>query len=176
MPSTSRVAPPTLAELTNDSAWKQLLLLLYIMPTDVSIDVNRKLVITVCSGTVTDEEFGQAREKLLAHPAFDASFDRLWDFSAVTKEEVSPEVLASLVKTSPFVGDISRAVVVSLSPKAVGRIMEFISASRRFNRRIAAFPTLESAEQWIESRAPAARTAAGTYPLGRGSLSSKRLS
>jgi hypothetical protein len=121
------------------------------MPAFVTIDVERKLVITVCSDTVTDEEFVQARKQLLADPTFDPSFDRLWDFSAVTKEQVSDETIAHLVETSPFEGDILRAVVVSMTAKALDRVMEFVSQSRRFNRRIAAFPTLESAWQWLES-------------------------
>lgn len=121
------------------------------MPAEVSIDAVRRLVMTVCSGKVTDDEFLQAREQLLANPAFDPSFDRLWDFSAVTREEVSENAMAHLVKTSPYTGDILRAVVVSMSPQALGRIMEFVSQSRRFNRRIAAFPTREAAERWIES-------------------------
>lgn len=108
-------------------------------------------MITVCSDTVTDEEFVQARKQVLADPTFDPSFDRLWDFSAVTGEQVSDETIAHLVETSPFEGDVLRAVVVSMSAKALARVMEFIAQSRRFNRGIAAFPTVESARQWLES-------------------------
>ena len=122
-----------------------------VMPAQLTIDPERKLVITVCSGMVTDAEFLQAREQLLADPNFDASFDRLWDFSAVTKEQVSEEAMAGLVKTSPHVGDISRAVVVSMAAKPLVRILQFVSQSRRFNRRIAAFPSREAAEQWIKT-------------------------
>jgi len=121
------------------------------MPALVTIDVKRKLVITVCSDTVTDEEFVQARKQLLADPAFDPSFDRLWDFTAVTGEQVSDETIAHLVETSPFEGDILRAVVVSMSAKALARVMEFVAQSRRFNQRIAAFPSRETAWQWLES-------------------------
>ena len=121
------------------------------MPAHATIDRERKLVITVCSGTVTDDEFLEARKQVLADPTFDSSFDRLWDFSAVTSEQVSEEAIAHLVETSPFVGNILRAVVVSMSPKALTRVMEFLSQSRRFNQRIAAFPTRESAWQWLES-------------------------
>jgi hypothetical protein len=121
------------------------------MPAVVTIDVKRKLVITVCSETVTDQEFVQARKQVLADPAFDPAFDRLWDFSAVTGEEVSDETMAHLVETSPFVGDILRAVVVSMSAKALAHVMEFVALSRRFNRRIAVFPTREAAQQWLES-------------------------
>ena len=121
------------------------------MPALVTIDVKGKLVTTVCSDTVTDEEFVQARKQVLADPTFDPSFDRLWDFSAVTGEQVSDETIAHLVETSPFEGDILRAVVVSMSAKALARVMEFVAQSRRFNQRIAAFPTLEAARQWLES-------------------------
>jgi hypothetical protein len=121
------------------------------MPALVTIDVERKLVITVCSGTVTDEEFVQARKQVLADPTFDPSFDRLWDFTAVTGAEVNDETIAHLVETSPFMGDILRAVVVSMSAKALARVMEFVAQSRRFNRRIAAFPSRETAWQWLES-------------------------
>ena len=128
------------------------------MSTLVTIDVERKLVITVCSDTVTDEEFVQARKQVLADPRFDPSFDRLWDFSAVTKEQVSDETIAHLVETSPFEGDIARAVVVSMLPQGLARVMEFVSQSRRFNRRIAAFPTQEAARQWLESERRARST------------------
>ena|SRR5664279_4360588 len=121
------------------------------MPAVVTIDVKRKLVITVCSDTVTDEEFVHARKQVLADPTFDPSFDRLWDFSGVTGEQVSNETIAHLVETSPFEGDILRAVVVSMTAKALERVIEFVTQSRRFNRGIAAFPTRESARQWLES-------------------------
>jgi hypothetical protein len=132
------------------------------MPTLVTIDVERKLVITVCSDTVTDEEFIQARKQVLADPTFDPSYDRLWDFSAVTKEQVSDDTISHLVETSPFEGDISRAVVVSMLPEALARVMEFVSQSRRFNRRIAAFPTQEAARQWLESERRARPPAQGS--------------
>ena len=50
-----------------------------------------------------------------------------------------------------IISGLSRAVVVSMSPKALARVMEFVSQCRRFNRRIAAFPTQEAARQWLES-------------------------
>ncbi len=122
-----------------------------LMPIQVTIDPQRQLVITTCFGLVTADEFLQAREQVLADTTFDPTFDRLWDFSSVTGEQVSEELISRLVKTSPFAGDILRAVVVSLSPKTLARILEFIAESRRFNRRIAAFPTREAAEGWIQS-------------------------
>ncbi|MEP6810141.1 MAG: hypothetical protein ABI992_07845 [Chthoniobacterales bacterium] len=121
-----------------------------VMPANVTIDVERKLVITDCAGMVTDAEFLEARRQLLADPDFDPSFDRLWDFSAVTEERVSAETLAHLVATSPHHDAILRAVVVSMAPQTLSRVMDFVSQSRKYNRQIAAFPTRKSAEEWLE--------------------------
>ena len=121
------------------------------MPVLITIDVERKLILTVGSGAVRDEDFLEARKEVLDHPDFDPSFDRLWDFSAVTEEHVSEATIEHLVGTSPFEGEVLRAVVASMSPKALSRVVEFVSHSRRFNRRIAIFPSREAAEQWIKS-------------------------
>ncbi|MEO5718667.1 MAG: hypothetical protein ABIR29_08865 [Chthoniobacterales bacterium] len=120
------------------------------MPVEVIIDEERKLGLTICTGLVTDEEFLRARDEALASPQFDPSRDRLWDFSGVTAQEVSEGTIAELVKTSPFVGDILRAVVVNMSPKLFGPVLDFVAYSRQFNRRIAAFPTREAALEWID--------------------------
>jgi hypothetical protein len=41
-----------------------------------------------------------AREQLLANPAFDPTFGRIWDFSAITEAQMSEAVVAQLVATS----------------------------------------------------------------------------
>lgn len=121
------------------------------MPVIVRVDVERKLVITTCSGSVIDEDFLQARKDMLANPRFDPSFDRLWDFSEVTQQRVSDATMAHLVETSPSVGNISRAVVVSRAKEPLPQVLEFIGRSRSLNRRVAVFPNRETAEQWIET-------------------------
>ncbi|MEO8045620.1 MAG: hypothetical protein ABI674_12015 [Spartobacteria bacterium] len=127
------------------------------MPVSVNIDPTRKLVVTTAFGFVSDAEFLQARSNLLADPLFDPSYDRLWDFSAVTEEKVSEQTLAYLVDTSPAAGLILRAVVVCMPPVPFQRVLDFICESRRFSRQIAAFPLRKMAEDWILSeRAKAA--------------------
>ena len=121
------------------------------MPETVNVDAERKLVVTTCSGSVTDEDFLQARKTLLADPSFDPSFDRLWDFSEVTEQQVSDSTLAHLVGTSPSTGNISRAVVVSKSKEPLAKVLAFIAHSRQLNRRVAVFPNRETAEKWIET-------------------------
>ncbi|MGI8436545.1 MAG: hypothetical protein ACR2NX_06515 [Chthoniobacterales bacterium] len=116
----------------------------------LTIEPERRLVTTIGSGIVTDEEFLRARQQLLEHPAFDASFDRIWNFRAVTESQVSEEIAAQLVANSPNTEkSICRAVVMSERSAPMKDIIDFISRTRRANRRIAAFPDLPSAEQWI---------------------------
>jgi hypothetical protein len=120
------------------------------MPVTVTVYPERLLTITVGEAVVTDEEFLRAREELLANPAFDPSFDRIWDFSAVTEAQVSEEVVAQLVATSPnSERPICRAVVVSERATPMKYILGFINRVRQANRRIAAFPNRDHAEQWI---------------------------
>jgi hypothetical protein len=120
------------------------------MPVNVTIDPERRLTITVGEGVVTDEEFLRAREQLLANPAFDPAFDRIWDFTAVTEAQMSDEVVARLIATSPnSERPICRAVVVSERPAPMKYILDFINCTRQANRGIAAFPDRDHAEQWI---------------------------
>ena len=120
------------------------------MPVTVTIDPERQLTITTGEGVVTDEEFLRAREQLLANPAFDPAFDRIWDFYAITEARVSAAVASRLIATSPNSEiPICRAVVVSERATPMTAILDFINRTRQANRRIAAFPDRDSAEKWI---------------------------
>jgi len=120
------------------------------MPVTVTSDQERRFTVTACEGVVTDEEFLRAREQLLADPAFDPTFDRIWDFYAVTHVRVSEAVVARLVAASPnSEKPICRAVVVSERTEPMTAILNFINLTRQANRRIAAFPDRGRAEKWI---------------------------
>jgi hypothetical protein len=120
------------------------------MPVTVTIDPERRLTITTGEGVVTDEEFLTARDQLLANPAFDPAFDRIWDFYAITETRVSEAVAERLIETSPnSEKPICRAVVVSERTTPMTAILDFINRVRRTNRRIAAFPDRGRAEKWI---------------------------
>ena len=120
------------------------------MPVTVTIYPERRLIITTCEGVVTDEEFLRAREELLANPAFDPAFDRIWDFYAITESLVSEAVSVHLIATSPnSERPICRAVVVSERATPMKAVLDFIDRTRQANRRISAFPDRSSAEKWI---------------------------
>ena len=120
------------------------------MPVTVTIDPERRLTITIGEGVVTDEEFLRAREDLLANPVFDPSFDRIWDFTAITEAQMSEAVVEHLVATSPNSDrPICRAIVVSERATPMAYILDFMNRFRQANRRIAAFPDRDGAEKWI---------------------------
>jgi hypothetical protein len=120
------------------------------MPVAVTIDPERRLTITIGEGVVTDEEFLRARDQLLANPAFDPTFDRIWDFYAITEARVSDAVAARLIATSPnSEKPICRAFVVSERTTPMNAILAFINRIRQTNRQIAAFPDRGRAEKWI---------------------------
>lgn len=123
-----------------------------LMPVSLTIDTERKLTITTGEGVVTDADFIDARRQLIERPDFDPSFDRIWDFQRVTEARVTEEVIARLVAESPNADDpIRRAVVISGRAEPMKATLHFIGRTRQANRRIAAFPSLASAEQWILS-------------------------
>lgn len=120
------------------------------MPVTVTIDAKRKLTITTAEGVVTDADFINARKQLLARPDFDPDFDRIWDFQRVSDSKVTDKVIAQLVAESPNADKpICRAVVMSEKTEAMKSILDFISLTRKANRRVAAFPDLASAEKWV---------------------------
>ncbi len=112
------------------------------------VDVQQQLVITTAAGLVGDEDLHDARRALLNDPLFDPSFDRLWDFSAVTQARVSDAVIAELVATSPSRPQVYRAVVC-VTPGPAAKVLQLIAESRALDRQIAVFPDREAAERWI---------------------------
>jgi hypothetical protein len=121
------------------------------MPLTTKVDTAQKLVTSTAWGPVAAEDFVQARKELVANPKFDASYDRLWDFSGVTEVDIPDGTIAELVATSPSRERAYRAVVCT-APATVQRVQEFIARSRDFNRQIAVFPTLNQAQSWIQSQ------------------------
>ena len=120
------------------------------MPVSLTFDTERRLIITTGEGVVTDADFIEGRRQLLANPAFDPSFDRIWDFHRVTEAQVTDAVVARLVAESPSATKpICRAVVTSERAGPMKEILDFINRTREANRRIAAFPDLTSAEKWV---------------------------
>ncbi len=128
----------------------QILLHPFVMPVSIIIDPEQRLVVTLGSGIVTDAELLRARQRLLDDPAFDPNYDSIWDFYAITEAQVTKEIVAELVASSPASDKpICRAVVMSKQAGPMKAIMNFLTLTRRASRRIAAFPDRASAERWV---------------------------
>jgi hypothetical protein len=129
------------------------------MPVNVTIDPERRLTITTGEGVVTDEEFLRAREQLLANPAFDPAFDRIWDFYAITEARVSEAVAARLIATAPnSEKPICRAVVVSERAAPMQAILDFINRIRQnqpSDRRLPRSGPRRKMDRHVPPRSPA---------------------
>ena len=121
------------------------------MPVSLIFQSEDRIAITVLEGVVTDAELLAARHQVLTDPAFDPSYDRVWDFHAATHNQVSQAVAAQMIAESPNPGkSICRAVVLSAATAGLPPILRFIDGHRAIGRRIAAFPTRASALEWIK--------------------------
>lgn len=122
------------------------------MPVSLLYNSEQRITVTILEGVVTDDELIAARRRVLTEPAFDPSYDRIWDFYGATHNMVSEPVAAQMVAESPIPGKpICRAVVMSLATGPQAAILDFIDRTRRASRRIAAFPSRASALEWILS-------------------------
>jgi hypothetical protein len=59
------------------------------MPDSLILQSEDRIAITVLEGGVTDADLLAARHQVLTDPAFDPSYDRVWDFQAATHNQVS---------------------------------------------------------------------------------------
>jgi hypothetical protein len=90
-----------------------------------SIDVGKRLVTTVAEGVLDLTTLIEHTDQLKADPHFDANFDQLADFSAVTNIHLSPGAIRYLAARSIFSPHSRRAAI---APNglifALGRVFE----------------------------------------------------
>ncbi len=121
------------------------------MAVSTQIDSARRVVTSIASGNLTDEDLQEARRLMLEHPDFDATYDRVWDCSEVTQVEVHDNVLTPLISVSLSEDNIYRAIVCrTAAPMA--HVLALIAQARRNHRPIAVFPTRADAERWLEAQ------------------------
>lgn len=122
------------------------------MPVRVTVDRGHRLVISNGWGRVADGDLLAGRRLLAANPEFDPSFDRIWNLTGATALQLSDETLNRFAERSLSAPGVRRAIVC-VAPAVVARVLDFVAASRHFNRDVAVFPTLASATAWINSGA-----------------------
>ncbi|HVH88559.1 MAG TPA: hypothetical protein VM912_17710 [Terriglobales bacterium] len=104
------------------------------MPVSVSVDRNRKLVITTYSGQVTDEDVARQISEIGRHAPYETDYRAITDFSDVTQFEISSRQIR-LVADSKSPLDQARRVMVAPSDVAYGtsRMFQVLAASTRPN-------------------------------------------
>lgn len=104
------------------------------MPVSVSVDRNRKLVITTYSGQVTDEDVARQISEIGRYAPYDSDYRAITNFSDVTQFEISSRQIR-LVADSKSPLDQATRVMVAPSDVAYGtsRMFQVLAASTRPN-------------------------------------------
>lgn len=118
------------------------------MPADYRIDAQRRLISSAGRGAVTDDDLRGHQARLRSDPAFDPSYDQLWDFSQVTRIEVTSEALRELAGSRSFKAGARRAMV---TPSDVGfglaRMFQILHDEAPEELRV--FRDLGEARSWL---------------------------
>ncbi len=120
------------------------------MPADYTIDNAHRVVFSRAWGVLTDDDLLEHQRRLKADPAFDPSFNQLFDFRAVTESRLTSEGIRLLARRNAFGAHAKRAFVV-LSPVMFGmmRMFEILTADDPDELRVQVNHIAE-AYRWLE--------------------------
>jgi len=119
------------------------------MPAFYKIDKERKLVLSSGSGAFTREDGLGHQDRLSHDPDFDPSFSQLWDFTHVTKVELTPEDVRLAAKKNVFSPHSRRAIVVKDDLQFGLARMFQIHREFAGEKGIRVFRNMEEALDWI---------------------------
>jgi hypothetical protein len=118
------------------------------MALQIQFDPERRVVISVGWGVISEIDLIVSRRLLLADERFDPSFDRIWDFAGATRVELPDDTLRTLA--SKCLSDVMvRRAVVCVAPAVVSRVLDMIAEARLYHRDFALFPSRREAMDWI---------------------------
>jgi hypothetical protein len=122
------------------------------MPAFYKIDRDSRLIMSTASGNFTLAEALAHDEKLEIDPQFDPDFAQLFDFSHVTRLELTSDHIRQLAQDSPFSPHTRRALLVA-SDAAYGlaRMFEMLRESAG-DTGIEVFRNLDEALDWVLAR------------------------
>ena len=116
------------------------------MPADYSIDPVRKIVTMRLFGLVRGHEGFDARERIVADPAYDSSYDELIDATGASGFDVSGATVRGAADSPLLSNDVRRAMV-AVTDEAYGIFRMFQSAMDR--PRLQVFRSRREAEEWL---------------------------
>ena len=114
------------------------------MPVSVSIDSNRKLVITTYSGLVTDDDVARQISEIARQAPYDSTYRAITDFTQVTQFEISSEQIRRVAESkSPL--EKAQRVMVAPSDETYGTSRMFQTLAGRTRPNISVVRTMEEA-------------------------------
>ena len=116
------------------------------MPADYSIDPVRRIVTLRLFGLVRGQEGLDARERIVADPAYDPTFDELIDATGASGFDVSGAMVRGAAD-SPLLSNRVRRAMVAPSDEAYGIFRMFQSAMDQPELRV--FRSRDEAERWL---------------------------
>jgi hypothetical protein len=119
------------------------------MPAAYVIDAPHHVVLSRAWGILTDEDLERHQKALTADPAFDPSFDQLFDFESVTRTDLTTEGTRYLARRDTFGPHSRRAfVVVSQSMFGMMRMYEQLLKEDPDELRVQ-LDHLAAAREWL---------------------------
>jgi hypothetical protein len=118
------------------------------MPTEFSVDTSRRLILTRASGTLTLADIAAARRQLCADPAFDRTFNELFDLRDVTEVAISAAEFEGIAGNSVLARGVRRAFVVT-SNAHLDLAHVFGKVAEAHGQRVLVFRHIDAAEAWL---------------------------
>ena len=118
------------------------------MPASYRIDTAVRVIFSRAEGRLTDQDLLTHQDRLREDPAFQWSFDQIYDFSDVTAIDVTDATLRRLNERLPFLRGVKRAFVASSD--MTRDLTERVSALRDVTmEQTRIFDDLEAARRWL---------------------------
>ena len=118
------------------------------LPATYSIDVERRLVISLAWGVMTSSDVREHRRALRNDPLFDPNYRELVDMTGITEDRVDLGAKQEISQTQLFALGVRRAWVAS-TDYAFGMARMYAKAAEKQGRVIGVFRTRKEAEDWL---------------------------
>lgn len=123
------------------------------MPISYRIDVERGLVLTTASGTLTDDDILQLKDRLVRDPDFTPGMKELSDIRNIDALDVTPAGIRAMVQQDGKDSEritFQRLALVLSDDVAFGmaRMYQTLTGSRMAN--VGVFRDIEQAKAWLQ--------------------------
>jgi len=135
-----------------------------LMPTEYQIDRTQELVLSRAWGVLNRDDLFDHGQRLRADPDFKPHYRQLWDFTEITKSELSYAELAVIAKVSIFAPTSRRAILAPVDVVfGMARMFQMLKESEG-ETGIRVFRQRSEALRWLETGADPAPRPRGSSP------------